>query len=158
MSARPSADTATRQSVALSAVGGTPGATRRVRQPASRRPPRGPRKPADAGFQRLASAPSCRFLGRQSLGAEPRVKGSNLHRVPIVPVRRKGGRPARPWEAYRPCDGSSKKRGSFRSAIRPITASATHCRSWHGRGQYVSPLARHRLQQRQERPAKSART
>ena len=34
--------TATRQSVALSAVGGTPGATRRVRQPVRRRPPRGP--------------------------------------------------------------------------------------------------------------------
>jgi len=35
--ARPSANTATRQSVALSAVGGTPDATRRVRQPARRR-------------------------------------------------------------------------------------------------------------------------
>ena len=30
---------------------------------------------------------TCRFLGQQSLGVELRVKGSNLHLVPILPLR-----------------------------------------------------------------------
>jgi hypothetical protein len=33
---------------------------------------------------------SCRFLGRQSLGVEPAVKGSSLHLVPILPFRERG--------------------------------------------------------------------
>jgi hypothetical protein len=33
---------------------------------------------------------SCRFLGRQSLGVEPAVKGSSLHLVPMSSVPRKG--------------------------------------------------------------------
>jgi hypothetical protein len=35
-----------------------------------------------------------RFLGRYSLGVELRVKGSNLHLVPILPMRAVEGRPS----------------------------------------------------------------